>query len=434
MASFAFWTAVILFGSLFLYMIVFRWPVFLCMAGACATWGIIFSGQLPSSTIVSSLIGNLNNSAYVAIVFYFLLGELLNNTSLGDRLFNFLDSIVGHIPGGMSHINVLDSVIFAGVSGSSTADTASIGSIMINMMKKEGYPAGYAAAITEASALIGPIIPPSNGFVMLAIILGCSTRGLFIGGIIPGLLMGILMLAVSIYWSYKAHFPCHEWRGWKHVAVTFLHGLGAVVLPGVTIICLLLGIGTVTEIGAASCFLAIVISICYRDFSMKALMISVRNAAVTGGKIMAILACAGIFTWIIAYSGLTAALSNWIIALGLSDRALMVLCMGIFFILGFILDPSVLINVITPLMLPALLSAEVDLIWFAVLGLIVINLGNITPPVGQLIYLTSSLAKCPSTETIKYSIPYFVANLVLIILCLIFPGIVTFLPNLVMGA
>lgn len=430
MDTFAIQTAVILFGSLFLYMLVFQWPVFLCMVMACATWGICFPGKLAGSTIVSSIMGSLNSTAYIAIIFYFLLGQLLNNTSLGDRLCKFLDALVGHIHGGLSHINILYSMVFAGVSGSSTADTASVGAVMIPMMKKEGYPAGYAAAITEMSSLIGPIIPPSNGFIMIAIIFECSVSKLFLGGMIPGLLMGFLQLVISFVWARKSGFPCHEWRGVKYAGKTFIEGFGAILLPVLTIVCLMFGIGTVVEIGALSVFLAVAITVVYREFHWRDLAKSLIDSAVAGGKVMAILCCAGIFTWIIAYAGLTSALSSWIAGLGLGKLGLTALCALIFFVLGFILDTSVLINIIMPLTVVAVKAAGIDLIWYSVVALVAINLGNTTPPVGQLIYLSSSIAECSSWETIKYSIPYFLSELLLIVLMLLLPGLCTWLPGI----
>lgn len=433
MSSFAVWTIVILFGSLFVYLIAFRWPVFLSMIMACATWGIIFPGKLPDSTIVSSIAGNLNSVNYIAIIFYFLLGELLNNTSLADRLCRFLNSIIGHIPGSLSHVNVLISMIFAGISGSSVADTSSIGSILIPMMKKEGYPAGYAAAVTEATSLVGPIIPPSNGLVMCAIIFGCSVRKLFIGGLIPGIILGLAMLVISIIVCKKKHYPCSEWRGWKYVWKCTLQSWGALALPILVITALMLGIGTVVEIGAVSCLLAIIIDISYGDFSWKNFYVALRNAAVSGATVMAILAVSGLFSWILASAGVTAALGGWLGSLGLGASGLMALCMVIFFVLGFILDPTVLINVIMPLMMPALLVTGVDLTAFCVLAIITINLGNITPPVGALIYLSSSIAKCSSKETIIASIPYFLVVTACIVIMILFPQIITFLPNLIMG-
>ena len=431
MSSQVIWGLVVLFGSLFIYMMAFRFPVFLSMILACATWGLVFPGKLPMSVIGSGIISGINSTTFVAICFYFLLGELLNSTELGERLIGFLKALVGHIPGSLSHINILASMIFAGVSGSSTADTASIGSMMIPMMKKEGYPSGYSAAVTEVSSIIGPIIPPSNGFIMCAMVLGVSVRKLFLGGIIPGLLLGLFQLVISFILAKKRHFPCSDWQGWGNVWKEFKRGFGAIILPALTIFFLIAGIGTVVEIGAISCLIAIILLVFYGSFSWKTLLKCLGKAAATGGRILAIICTSGIFTWIIASMGVTRAISTWCTANIASPFVLVAICMLIFFILGMLLETVVQHMVIMPMMAAALLAAKVDLVWFSVLASLVINIGLNTPPIGNLIYATASIADCPASEVIKESMPYLAVMLLLCILMLFFPGIVTWLPNLV---
>ncbi len=421
----------VLFGSLFIYMMAFRFPVFFSMILACATWGLVFPGRLPMSVIGSGIISGINSTTFVAICFYFFLGELLNSTELGDRLIAFLKSLVGHIPGSLSHINILASMIFAGVSGSSTADTASIGSMMIPMMKKEGYSAGYSAAVTEVSSIIGPIIPPSNGFIMCAMVLGVSVRKLFLGGIVPGILLGVFQLVISFILAKKRHFPCSEWGGWKNVWRQFKYGFGAVLLPALTIFFLLAGIGTVVEIGAVSCLIAIILLIAYGNFSFRKVLGCLARAAATGGRILAIICTSGIFTWIIASMGVTNVISAWASANIGSPFLLVCICMIIFFILGMLLETVVQHMVIMPMMATALISANVDLVWFSVLASLVINIGLNTPPVGNLIYASASIAECPASEVIKESLPYLAVMILLCILMLFCPGIVTWLPNLV---
>ncbi len=424
------WGLIILFGSLFIYMMAFRFPVFLSMMLACATYGLFFPNVMATSVIGSGIVKGIDSTTFVAIMFYFLLGEILNNMGVGDRLVGFLKSLIGHIPGSLSHINILASMIFAGVSGSSTADTASVGSMMIPMMKKEGYPAGYAAAVTEVSSIIGPIIPPSNGFIMCSLVLGVSVRKLFIGGIVPGVLLGGFQLVMSFLLAKKRKFPCSKWGGWKNVFVHTKSGLGAVLLPIFVVACLLGGIGTVVEIGAAACLMAVIVSICYKDFSFKSLMKSLAGAGISGAKILVIISASGIFTWLIASMGVTREITQWISTINVSQTGLVAICMLIFFILGMLLDTTVQHLVIMPLMAGALIAAKVDLIWFAVLGSLVINIGLNTPPVGNLIYATASLADCPASEVIKESLPYLIVMIILCVVILFVPQIVTFLPNL----
>lgn len=420
----------VLFGSMIVYMVFLRLPVFFSMILACATFGIVFPGKLPESVIVSGIVSSTNNLTFVAVGFYFLLGELLNNTCLGDRLFDFLKALMGHIPGSLSHINIVNSMIFAGVSGSSVADVSSVGAIMIPMMKREGYSAGYSAAVTEVSALIGPIIPPSNSFIACSLVLGCSVRQLFLGGIIPGITMGIAMLVISGFMSMKYNFPRSKWVGWKNVFKALARGWGALALPVFVMVCLLFGIGTVTEIGAVSCGAAIIVAICYRDFSLKTLWKCVKNAGVNSVKILAIVSASGIFSWIISSIGLTKAISNGLMSITAGTTGLVAICLLIFFFMGMITDAAVMHWIIMPLMVPALIAGQVNLIWFGVLASIMINLGNVTPPVGQLIYVSSALAKCSAGDTIKASLPFIASVIAVIVLILFIPEIVLFIPGI----
>lgn len=420
---------IVLFSSLFIYMMAFRFPVFLSMMLSCATYGFFFPDIMAKSVIGSGIVYGLNSTIYAAIMFYFLLGEILNNMGIGDKLINFLKSLVGHIPGSLSHINIIASMVFAGVSGSSTADTASIGSMMIPMMKKEGYTPEYSAAVTEVSSIIGPIIPPSNGFIFCSLVLGCSVRKLFLGGIIPGILLGLVQLVMSFYLAKKRHFPRSPWLGWRNIWHTFKGGFGAVLLPLFVIVFLVLGIGTVVEIGACSCLLAVIVSIVYRDFTIKAFMRSVVNAGLSAAKILVIISAAGIYQWIISSMGATRVISDFVTNLDVSPLALVSVCMIIFFILGMLLDTTVQHLVIMPLMTSALIAANVDLIWFSVLATLVINIGLNTPPVGNLIYATAAIAGCPARGVIKESLPYLAVMVGLCIVLLLCPGIITFLPN-----
>lgn len=424
---------VVLFGSLFVYMMALRFPVFLSMMLSCATYGLVFPGKLPIAIIGQGIVNGLNSTNYVAICFYFLLGELLNNTGLGDRLIGCLRSLVGHIRGSLSHINILASMVFAGVSGSSTADTASVGSMMIPMMVKEGYSRGYSAAVTECSSIIGPIIPPSNGFIMFALVFGCSVRRLFLAGFIPGVLLGLFQLGISAYLAHKRNFPRSDWAGWRNVWVQFKRGFGAFLLPVIVMICLVTGFGTVVEIGAVACLIAVIFSIIYRDFTWKSLFKSLGNAAATGGRILVIISASGIYTWIIASMGVNKAIASWVTAIVDSPMLLVCVCLLILFILGMLLETVVQHLVILPIMAPALIASGVDIIWFGVLATLVINMGLNTPPVGNLIYATASIAQCSASEVIKESIPFIVIMLVLVVLMILFPPIITFLPNLVMG-
>lgn len=421
----------ILLGVMLVLMFL-RFPAYLSMLGAVLTYLLVFPDKLPLAVIGQGIISGMGNQSFACICFYFLLGEIMNNTGLSDRLVKFARSLIGHVRGSLSHINILASVVFAGVSGSSVADTASVGALMIPMMKKEGYPAGYAAAVTQVSSSIGPIIPPSTGLILLAIYLSSSTRRFFLGGVVPGLLMGVFEVAISIYISKKRNFPRTPWGGWKNVWQCTKEGLGAFLLPVLVMICLFFGIGTVVEIGAFSCLAAVIVAILYKDMSWKTFLKALMGAAKSAAGIMALLCTTGIFTWIISSMGISKWLATQLTVFGTNPTLVMVWYVVAMFLLGMILDTCVLQMVIVPILVPTVMALGIDPVWFAVISVLVIQLGQNTPPVGCLIYATASIAKCSAGEVIKESLPYLAGLFVLIILLVLFPQLTTWLPTAIM--
>lgn len=419
----------VLFGAMLIFMFL-RFPVFLSLTLASVVYMVIYPGSMPVAIIGQGIVSGINNVSFAAIAFYFMLGEIMNSTGLSERLVKFLGSVVGHIRGSLSHINIIASMVFAGVSGSSVADTASIGSLMIPMMKKEGYPSGYAAAVTEVSSIIGPIIPPSGTFVLMAIYFNCSVRKMFIAGIVPGILMGLMELLVSGIISHRRGFPCTPWRGFRYVWECFKEGFAAFLLPVIIMICLVTGIGTVIEIGAVACLLALVLAAVYEKLTLKKIFGMLVRAANGTATITILLAIAGVFNWLISSLGVSRWIAQQLLLFGTSPVIVITFCMVMLFLLGMILDNLVLQTVIVPVMAPTIIALGIDPYWFCVVATVVIMIGLNTPPVGGLIYMTASIAKCSSLEVVKESLPYLLILVVFVALLIVFPQIATFLPSI----
>lgn len=422
---------IVLFGTMFLLLFL-RFPVFFSIALSAGIFALAFPGTVPNEIIGQGFIQGINNYNFVAIVFYFLLGEIMNSGGITDRLLSFAKALLGHITGALSHINILASIVFAGVSGSAAADTACIGSMMIPMMKKEGYPAHYAAAITQCSAIVGPIIPPSAALVLIGVFMNVSVRRLFIGGIIPGLMIGLFLLAASYIICKKRNYPHGTWQGWGLVWKEFKRTFWALLLPFVVIFCLLAGVGTITEIGAIACLYAYILSIfVYRDMKIKDFAATFMRAAIQIGRVLAIIATAGAFTWIISSMGFGRWFAEQAAALGTSNTAITFFCVLVLFVCGMILDVNVIQMVIIPMMLPTIFAVGIDTTMFGVVAIVTCMLGLTTPPVGQLIYMTASIAECNSALVVKESLPFIFMTILVIVLLVLFPQLVTFLPNLV---
>lgn len=422
----------VIFGVLFLAMFL-RFPFFLACFTAAGAYAVFFPGSMSKFVFAQTFVNGLSNQTYAAVIFYFFLGAILNCGGLGDRMVAFGNACIGHLKGGLSHINIVASVIFAGVSGSAIADTASIGNLMIPMMKKQGYDGPYSAAVTQMSSIIGPIIPPSTTFVLLASMMDLSVRKLFLCGLVPGIGMGIVELVYSAYISHKRNYPSIPFAGWKNIWIQFKENFWALMLPAAIIACLTLGIGTVTEIGAVSCVFALFISIViYKEMDFKAFKKAIYDTARQMCTTLSMLAGATVFVWIIGTMNFSSDLAESLGNAGLSAHALFLLTILIIFILGMVLETTVITLVFMPVLAKILIVAGIDPYVFAVVGSIVTAIGLNTPPVGALLYLTSRIAEAEPLKVAKESMPFIVGLILLCILMVFFPQIVTFYPNLFM--
>lgn len=422
----------VIFGVLFLAMFL-RFPFFLSCFIAAGAYAVIWPGSMPVFVFGQTFVQGLSNQTYAAVIFYFLLGAILNAGGLGDRMVRFGNACIGHLKGSLSHINIIVSVIFAGVSGSAAADTASIGNLMIPMMKKQGYDAPYSAAVTQMSSIIGPIIPPSTTFVLIASMMDLSVRKLFLCGLVPGIGMGLVELGYSIYIAHKRGYPSVPFGGWKNILAEFKTNFWALLLPVGIVICLTVGIGTVTEIGAVSCVLAFLIaSLVYKEMDLKGLA----KALYTTGRqictVLSMLASAQVFIWIIGTLRISGKLATFMAGTGLSGTAMFLLALLIIFVLGMILETNIITLVFLPVLATPLVAAGVDPYVFAVAAAIVTAIGLNTPPVGALLYLTAKIADADAMKVAKESIPFVLVLLLLVVLIVFFPAIVTFYPNLVL--
>lgn len=415
-----------------LVMLLLRFPVFVSLGCAAAAVAIAFPGTVPLEVIGQGMVSGLNNYNFVAIFCYFLLGEIMNSGGMSERLIQFGNACIGHIRGSLSHINILASVIFAGVSGSAVADTAAIGSLMIPAMKKQGYDGEYAAAVTIASSTIGPIIPPSGGLVLMGIYMSCSINKLFLGGMIPGLLMGAVELVISFYISAKRQYPKVPWGGWKNVLLNLKKSFFALLLPVIVVFCLVAGVGTVVEVGALAVVFAVIFSaFAYKELDLKGFVKCCCGAAKNAACVAPILACAGVFTWIISSIGVSAALKDMILAATHNSTVCLLFCMLVLFLFGMILDVNVIQMVIIPVMVPIVKAMNINPIQFGVLAILVTMLGLVTPPVGQLIYVSAEIAEVSPIKVVKESIPFVIGLVLLVVALVLCPWLVTAFPEFV---
>ncbi|SMC40916.1 TRAP transporter, DctM subunit [Fulvimarina manganoxydans] len=368
----------------------------------------------------------------LAVPLFIVAANIMNAGTVSDRLLRFCVAVVGRFRGGLGHVNVMASLVFSGMSGSAVADAAGIGKIIIEMMTKSGhYTRGYAAAITAASATIGPIIPPSIPMVLYALVSNSSIGFLFLAGIFPGLLMGLVLMAMNLWLSYRRNFAVEEPVPLKELPRTTFRAFPALMMPIILLYGIYGGVTTPTEAAAVAAFYALILAaVFYRSLSFKVfyniLVTSARSSAAVG----LVIGGALILNYIVASENVPGRVAEALVGLDISPLAFLLLVNLLILLLGCVLDASTIILVIIPLFLPACRELGIDLVHFGVVAIVNCMIGLITPPYGILLFVINAVTRIPLVEIIR-EIWLFLAVLIFALLLLIlFPGITLWLPRL----
>ena len=406
-------------------------PIFASMGVTCVIYALLFN--VPLMVLGQSLVSGLGSYDLLALPFFLLAGHLMNVGGMTTRLLRFAGALVGHIRGGLSHVNILAAMVFSGVSGSAVADASAIGSVLIPAMKKQGYSADYAAAVTAASSSIGPIIPPSIPMVIFGLLTGTSIGKLFLGGAIPGVLMGVYLLVASFIISRRRGYPANPRASLNELLRTSKNALAALVMPIIIIGGIASGIVTPTESGvlavAYGLFIGLVI---YKEIALKDLFPVLCRSMLESSIVLIIVAVSGLFVWIVANMGLGAALVHLYKSISM-DKWIVLIVLNVFLILwGTVLDPLTAMFVLIPVFVPLVQEVGVDLVHFGVVVVINLGLALVTPPVGGVLFLTTAIAQADFEGVVREMIPYLVALILVLVTCIFLPEIVMWLPRTVM--
>lgn len=406
-------------------------PIFLSMGITCLAFILAF--DLPITILAQSYVRGLANYDFLALPFFFLAGDLMNTGGITVRLLNFSKALVGHIRGGLSHVTIVTSMIFAGVSGSAVADAAAVGSVLIPAMKRGGYPGSYAAAVAAAAGTIGPIIPPSIPLVIYGLYSQISIGKLFLGGATPGILMGVYLIIASIIISRRRGYPADQRATLMHVLRSSLDAVLALMMPVIILGGIITGIVTATESAVLAVSYGLILGcFVYRDTKARDLPLILGKAMINSGTVLIIIATTGVFCWIIANMGLGDALVRGLLSISGNKWVLLGVINIFFLIWGCFLDPVTALLIVIPILIPLAQKVGIDLIHFGVVTVLNLMIGLVTPPVGVIVYLTSSMAQEKVEVVFKESVPFLIALLLVLIMSTYLPGIVTWLPNLIM--
>ena len=367
----------------------------------------------------------------LAVPLFIVSANIMNAGSISDRLLNFCVAVVGRFRGGMGHVNVVASLIFSGMSGSAVADAAGIGKIIIDMMVKSGkYTRGYAAAITAATATIGPIIPPSIPMVIYALVSGASIADLFLGGIIPGLLMGLVLMGMNTLISNRRNFGAEEPVPLRQLPRLTVQATPALLMPFILLFCLYSGITTPTEAAAIAALYALIIAAgLYRTIRIKTLYEIFVESARSAASVGLVIGASMILTYIVIQENIPQALSASLEDADISPLVFLILINILVLLLGCVLDATVIILVIVPLFIPTCEALGIDLVHFGVLVVVNSMIGLITPPYGILLFVINAVTGIPLKEIISEVWVFLGVLILALLLMILLPEIVLWLPR-----
>ena len=383
---------------------------------------------LVSEQVVNGL---YNSYVLLAVPLFVLAANLMNAGTISERIFDFCRLLVGRMRGGLAQVDILVSVIFSGMSGSAIADAAGPGLVTIRqMLGKPGYTPGFAGAVVVASATIGPIIPPSIPMVIYALVSGASLGALFIGGVIPGLLMaGVLMITVHII-AVRRSMPRDERLPRSRWPAAVVRGSLPLSLPVVLLAGIYTGAFTPTEAAAVAALHALILAgLVYRALGWRSLYTVFLDSAKASAVITIIIAGAFVLNYVFASEGVAQALADWVSARELSPLQFLLLVNVVFLVLGCFLDTAVMLLVFVPMFLPTAKALGIDLVHFGVVVIVNMMIGLITPPFGMLLFVTNALVGIPIRDMMREGWPFLAALLVLLLAITVFPQLVLSLPG-----
>jgi C4-dicarboxylate transporter, DctM subunit len=423
---------IIILGLFFLFLLL-GVRIAISLGLSSLIYFIIFMPQVNLTTLPQRMFTAVDNSALIAIPLFILAGELMNSGGISKRLIHFATTLVGHVRSGLSMVAVLACKFFGGITGSAIADTAAIGSVLIPAMAEKGYKRSYAAALMASAGSVGPIIPPSIPMVVYGSIAGVSIGKLFMGGYVPGLLIGLSLMGTCYIIGRIQGHPKEEKASWRQRWDSFKDAILALVTPLIIMGGIVLGIVTPTEAGVIGVVYALIVGLfIYRELKFKELPKIFIDTTATTGVVVLVMATASVFGWVLAYERIPQMLAETFINFSDNQIIILALIMIIMLIMGMFLDGTAALIIMTPVFLPVINGLGIDPVYFGIMMAINICIGTLTPPVGVCLYVSSGIAKVSIEEVTREIIPFLLVIIAAMFLFILFPTIITFLPDLLM--
>jgi tripartite ATP-independent transporter DctM subunit len=405
-------------------------PVGFSLIGA-SLFALVANGSIPLEVLPQRLSLGLDSFPLLAIPLFIFAGTLMEAGGITKRLISFAEALVGHIRGSLAHVTVVSNVFMSGVSGSGVADAAATGTALIPAMVKRGYGKGFASAILAASATVGPIIPPSIPMIIFGSFAGVSVGKLFLGGVIPGLLMSTSLMIISYLIAKKRNYEKRERASLGVVFKAFLEAFWALLMPVIIMVGIFSGFFTATESAVIAVVYSLIIGLfVYKDLKVSDLPSKILDVTLTTAGVGIIIAASAPFAWYMAFEQGPQHILDLFQTISMSPTVILILLMVILLVLGCFLDGTAIIIITTPVVLPILAQFGIDPLHYGVILAINVMIGTITPPVGVIMYVATGIAKTDIFTFSKEVMPFLITLIILLFIFMLVPGIITFLPNL----
>ena len=422
----------ILFIGLLVFFFIIGVPVSVSIGLTCMAvlWMENGFASIPLTLFPLKMMHGVNSFPILAIPFFILAANVMNKGSVTPRIFDFANALVGHLRGGLGHVNVLASMIFAGMSGTAVADAAGLGTLEIRAMKEQGYPLDYSTGITGASSVIGPIIPPSVAMVIYGWLGDVSVGALFIAGVIPGILLGGSLMLMTWLLSFRVNMPIQPRPPVREVFRLSRRALLSLMTPVIIVGGIWSGIFTPTESGVVASAYAMVLGIVvYRDISWKDLLEVFYTTIEFTAIVLFIISIAVLYGWLLVRIQIPLTLAEMIMKVSTNATVLLFIITFFFLIVGCFMSVIESVLIFTPVMVPMIKMLGIDPLFFGVLMVISLSVGVITPPFGNVLYVLVGITKMPFEKVVRAMVPFLVPIILVIALLVLFPQLVLVLPH-----
>jgi tripartite ATP-independent transporter DctM subunit len=420
-------TAVLLLG--FLVLMLAGVPVALAMVMSSLVF-VMLSGTIPDFVVIHRMYGGVDSFPLLAVPFFILAGNLMNSAGITNRIYNFALALVGWLKGGLGHVNIVGSMIFAGMSGTAIADAAGLGTIEIKAMKDHGYPIDFSVGVTAASATLGPIIPPSLPFVIYGMMAGVSIGQLFLAGVIPGIVMGLFMMATVTWYAHRRNYGRDATFSWPVLGRTFADAFLALMTPVILLGGMTFGVFTPTEGAIIASAYALVLGLAwYRTLTLKMLAKISMDTIETTATVLLIVAAASIFGWLLTVTRVTDAVAAWVLSFTHAPWVFLMMANLLMLLIGCFLEPVAAITLLVPILVPICQKLGIDLVHFGLVMVLNLMIGLLHPPLGTVLFVLARAAKISVERTTMAILPWLVPLFAALIVCTYVPDIVLWLPR-----